>query len=297
MKRIKNSFTPRQYMITQDFEFFHNKDYSFKGVDMHNHDFYEIFYLLSGDVTYMIEGKSYKVKEGDIIIINNKELHKTVINPETIYERLVIWINPDFLKRQSSENCDLSSFFDKLSRQGSNLLRPRPELLDNIKDAYIRLENVYGSDALGSDILKYIYMTELLVFLNRACNDSSDEKIDIEFNKKVINIINYINKNLDSDLTLETLSTKFYLSKYHLLREFKKHTGYSIHQYVLSKRLIIGRSLLREGMSVSDVSSKCGFGDYSNFIRSFRRSFGLSPKKYQKFVANPEIYKAEWENI
>jgi AraC-like DNA-binding protein len=107
-------------------------------------------------------------------------------------------------------------------------------------------------------------------------------EIDIEYNKKISSIMDYINENLDKELSLDTLSEKFYLSKYHLLREFKKYGGYTIHQYIHKKRLIAAKTLLREGIQVTEVCTQCGFGDYSNFIRSFKKAFGVPPKKYCK---------------
>lgn len=284
MKISNQDFEPRQYMIAQDYEFFHYRNEPDIEIDYHNHDFYEIFFFISGKVTYMIEGRSYRLRPGDILLISNKELHKPVIERGQTYERMVLWVNPDFLKRQSCESTNLASCFDDLSGNKQNLLRSDPETLSNIRSIFYKLSKVYAAEGYGIPILRNIYLTELIIFINKAYFDGNmqETETDIQYNEKVSSIMEYINNNLGDHLSLDMLSEKFYLSKYHLLREFKKHAGYTIHQYIRQKRLIQAKMLLREGYPVTEIYSVCGFGDYSNFIRSFRKAFGMSPKQYYK---------------
>jgi AraC-like DNA-binding protein len=277
-------FTHRQYMLSDNFEFFHYKDNTPLEVEYHKHDFFEIYFFISGDVTYIIEGKSYTLKPWDIILINNKELHKPVINHGAIYERIVIWVNPAFISKMSTPDSDLNMCFESTFKNKYNLLRPGTETLNIIKVILGKLNRILFADSFGAEILKELYLTELIVFLNRAYTDSDlvDIGNDVSYNSKINKIINYINQNLSEDLSLDALSSRFYSSKYHLLREFKKHTGYTPHEYITLKRLITSKELLRSGMSISDVCTECGFNNYSNFIRSFTKAFNISPKKYAK---------------
>ncbi len=282
MKKVEQKFTTRQYMIRKDFEFYHYRDEAPVEVEYHNHIFYEVFFFLSGDVTFIIEGKSYRIKPGDIILINNRELHKTIVEPGKAYERYVLWLEPDYIKLLGEET-DLSACFERSAESNYNILRPRTEFYIMIKKILAYLESTVFSEDYGNKILQKSYLTELLVYLNRAFLDSRDEDIelDVVYNDKVSNVIRYINDNLHEELSLEMLACRFYISKYHLLREFKRHTGYTIHQYIHKKRLIMARMLLKEGLKVTEVCLKCGFGDYSNFIRSFKNEFGHSPKYYR----------------
>ena len=271
-------------MITPDFEYFHYIDRSFSDVEYHNHDFYEIYYFVSGKVTYIIEGKSYRLKPGDILLIKNNELHKPIVEQGEKYERIVIWVNPDFLKKNSTNDTDLSLCFETFSPGKTHIIRPDPDLSTKIKNILHNFENTCSSSGYGNNILKDIYLMELIVYINKAFLESLGNRVEegVEYNEKITNIIQYINDNLSSDLSLDMLASKFYISKYHLLREFKKYTGYTIYSYIRHKRLIMAKSLLKEGLSVTEVYNRCGFGDYSNFIRSFKKSFGVPPKKYYK---------------
>jgi AraC-like DNA-binding protein len=74
----------------------------------------------------------------------------------------------------------------------------------------------------------------------------------------------------------------FYTDKYYLLHQFKLYTGYTIHQYVQQKRLITAKLLLKEGKSAMEACEESGFGDYANFIRAFKKAFGVPPGRYRK---------------
>ncbi|WP_027628294.1 AraC family transcriptional regulator [Ruminiclostridium cellobioparum] len=283
---MEHKFTPRQYMVKNDFEFFHTKEELPPNIEYHNHDFYEIFFYISGKVTYVIEGKSYKLKPGDIILINNRELHRTIIEGGEDYERIVIWIKPDYITNLNTDSTDLTMCFESSAKKKYNLLRPDTETLAYLKTIVQKLEKAYYNSGFGSEVLKYAYVNELVVYLNKAYLYTKDEEIevDIEYNQKISNIIKYINANLDSQLSLENISAQFYISKYHLLREFKKYTGFTIHRFIQKKRLIMARMLLKENVKVSEVSLVCGFGDYSNFIRTFKREYGISPKVFAREI-------------
>ena len=96
-------------------------------------------------------------------------------------------------------------------------------------------------------------------------------------------ILAYINDHYAEELTLDSLAGRFFISKYHLSREFGRIVGRSVHRYITQKRLVAAKQMLGEGRSSSMVCQHCGFGDYSNFYRAFKSEYGISPKEY---VAN-----------
>jgi len=93
-----------------------------------------------------------------------------------------------------------------------------------------------------------------------------------------------INLNLNEDLSIDIISEKFYLNKYYLMHLFKQETGYTLHNYIQKKRVIRAAELLRSGLQAGEVCSLCGFGDYSTFVRTFKKEFNLSPKQYCKYT-------------
>lgn len=283
-------FTSRQVMNSPDFEFFHYSDNRAFNVEYHNHDFYEIFFFISGRVKYIIEGKTYNLKPNDILLTNNKELHKPVIENGMNYERIVIWANPNFVKKLGNNETSLTLCFENSSKYHYNLLRPNISLFHRIKKIYEKLEKAYNSNDYGDTLLREIYMTELLIYLNKAYFDTSKEiEIDIEHNSKISAVVEYINENLCEDLSLDTLSQKFYISKYHLSRQFKEYVGFTIHQYISKKRLIIAKIHLHDGDSIYSVFIDSGFNNYQNFLKAFKDEFGFTPKKYVKSLAENKL--------
>lgn len=287
MANLKQEFDPRQVMNRPNFELFHFSDNKPLRVDYHNHDFYEIYYFISGKVNCVIEGRTYYLKPGDILLINNKEVHRSLIELGKTYERIVVWVHPNYIRNIEQGEIDLTACFDDSARRHNNLLRPTNEMFRMIKKIYERLEAVYGSDAYGSATLCRAYLTELLVLLNKAYFDmSEDEMPEVVYNEKISDVIHYVNQNLCGDLSLDALAQEFYISKYHLSRQFKENVGFTLHQYVLKKRLMHARSLLQEGGTVGEAFIQSGFNDYSNFSRSFKEEFSLSPKQYMGMIQN-----------
>ena len=90
-------------------------------------------------------------------------------------------------------------------------------------------------------------------------------------------VMRFLNENLDKDLSLDTISRHFFVSKYYLCRAFKRHNGISIHGYVNQKRVINAKRLIDSGESASVAAYKVGFGDYSAFFRAYVKIVGASP--------------------
>lgn len=270
--------------LKEDFRFFHLKDRKNMQFEYHHHDFNKIVVFLSGNVTYLVEGKAYKLKPWDIILVSNKELHKPVIEPNKIYERIILWVNPAFLEKHSDNESNLLTCFDLALDRSYNLLRLSPQLIDRIKYILFELEKSCKSKEFGSRILQNSLLMQFIVQINREFPRSqmTRQPSDIIYDKQIGAVITYINENLADDLSIDHLSSMFFISKYHLMHKFKMQTGYSIHQYILQKRLIKANTLIQSGKPATEVSIECGFGDYSCFVRAFKKLFGLSPKKYYK---------------
>ncbi|MEW8956318.1 AraC family ligand binding domain-containing protein, partial [Clostridium sp.] len=119
------SSTNKRGYLNKDFQLFHLKDKLNQEFELHYHDFKKIIILISGKVSYLIEGKSYRLKPWDILLVNSYEVHKPIIDSSEPYERYVLWINSDFLTLNNKDNCDLLNCFSVSSKEKLNLLRPK----------------------------------------------------------------------------------------------------------------------------------------------------------------------------
>ena len=93
--------------LLQNFRLFHLKDKKTQEFEFHYHDFNKIIIFLSGNVTYLVEGKAYYLKPWDILLVNHHDIHKPIIDPNTTYERIIIWLQNDFIQSQQDRPCDL----------------------------------------------------------------------------------------------------------------------------------------------------------------------------------------------
>ena len=274
--------------LNDNFKIFHIRDKKDIKFEYHHHDFSKIVILIDGDLTYYIEGKAYILKPWDILFVNKNEIHKPVVNPHQYYERIVIWLNPDFMAKYAQGNNNLLKCFEVAIKNNYNLLRLNMKSIDIIKNLIQDIQNCNNSNEFGSEILKESLFVQLMVLMNRLFlnSDKNRDIEDIQYDKTIEGVLNYINSNLENDLSIDTIASEFFISKYYLMRKFKNQIGSSIHNYVVQKRLILARSLISDGLSMSSVCSRCGFNDYSSFVRAFKKVYGVSPSNYNPTIHN-----------
>lgn len=277
------AFDEKQYMISTDFEIYHYKDDEPINVDLHHHDFYEIFFFISGDITYIVESKQYTLLPGDMLLINPTELHQPKFGKsKKPYERIVLWMRKSYLEKFRSGDDNLSECFESMDQSHSNLLRVDTSRQGNILKLLkvIIFEN--ENKQYGSEALVMCCIGQLLVEINRLIRETPHLYKPLDKGSALVNdVVTYINENYSGKITLETLATTFYLSKYHLSHEFNRLVGTSIYRYIIQKRLSIAKQMLSVGIPPMDVYQKCGFGDYANFYRAFKSEYGISPKEFQ----------------
>lgn len=280
MRERTQRFDPRQNMRRPDFEIFHYQDTNPSDIDVHHHDFYEVYFFLRGDVEYRVEGRIYHLQPGDLILINPMELHQLIVRSENApYERIVLWIDKAYLERFSSEHTSLTRCFDNALPTHSNLLRPTTAQMADIRQRLGELIRETYRGGYGSDLCAAGILLQFMVELNRLAQHSGEQIPSQEVASPLVaQVLAYINDHYNEELSLEGLAQRFYVSKYHLSHEFSRVVGTGVYRYIVLKRLLIAKQMLSAGVAPGVVYAHCGFGDYANFYRAFKAQYGISPR-------------------
>ena len=270
MARSTQAFNPRQSMRRADYEIFHYQDPKMQEVPLHHHDFYEVYCFLSGDVSYLVEGRSYTLQPNDILLISPMELHRPMVAPDKAYERIVLWIDRDYLDRLSG-----GAAIKRCFGRGNNLFSCDGTAIPSLVRHLVR-EDQSGRSA--SDMYAEGLFLQLMAEIIRLTEEHpSDENGDGE-SPLVSQVLHYIGEHFREELRLEDLAARFFVSKYYLAHIFRQNVGTSVYHYIQLKRLQHARQLLSEKRSPGEVCQACGFQDYANFYRAFRQIYGLSPQ-------------------
>lgn len=271
------------YEFTDQTFFFHHsidKKPNPQDFTMHAHEMCEILYFLSGNGRYRVEGSEYVIEPGSLILMRPSETHMLQILPDSSYERMAVHFVPAIV-------------------QG---IDPRGDLLQAFESRPLGQQNMYSRSSINSELIH-----DCLKAMKTDSTDTYCRRLAIEANLYPIlseirsaflcgrnessagmhqdivpEVIKYINYNLTSaDLSLDTLSEHFHISKSQLNRLFKQAIGSSVWDYILIKRVMAARQLLRAGQPANEVSQACGFRDYSSFYRFYKKRFSVSPREDQ----------------
>ena len=254
----------------------------FRYTEFHLHDYFEIYFFISGNAKYFIEKKVYSLVNGDLLITNNNEIHKSVVVPGQIYDVISMQVDPALLKLISSSGNNLTDCFINRPHGENNRIFLKDEQLKTVTDILNKIEYAYTSETVGFEILLIAYLMELLIIINNSFNGNIQKGEALTITDKLTPILEYIDFNLHSDLSLEALENKFDINRFYLSRLFKKTVGSTLHEYILFKRLSMAKRLLQNGKNVTEACYLSGFNDYFHFIRIFKKYVGMPPGQFKK---------------
>jgi AraC-like DNA-binding protein len=253
---------------------------------IHVHDAYELYFLLEGDVTYYIEGQTYKLKPKDILMINNKELHRPYFDSNSKYERMIINFNPDAIAAFNCNKYNIIHAFEKRKLGFYNKIDSSDVEAYGLDKDLKELEGCFYIDCAERPISLKVKLISILIKINKIHQERFSEKHEAHpilssQDDKIHSILEYINNNLNEKITLDLLQNSFYVNKYYLCHVFKKSTGFTIFEYITYKRIMKAKELLRAKLPINEVYVEVGFEDYSNFYKVFKRILGVSPREFQ----------------
>jgi AraC-like DNA-binding protein/mannose-6-phosphate isomerase-like protein (cupin superfamily) len=256
----------------------------FDACPLHWHPEYEINFIQAGDFHFAVDGKSYHVKEGQVLIINPKSLHEmlfpqkekglifTVIFGEQfvfpsitdpVYEKYIFPLHvyrkvfPVFLSGEETWEKELFKKFYELDTE------------------YVQTDPVFYLKArtiLLSLFYQFIYRNKMVTVNTKYQNRIS----------KIRKILGGIQNNYSEDIEINKLAKEANYTAEHFSRSFKSIIGKSPKQYLLEYRLAQAEKMLQqENDSISNIAARCGFNDINYFSRIFKKKNNITPREYQ----------------
>lgn len=237
----------------------------------HTHHFTELFYVLSGSGSFIIEGKSVPVNEDDLVIVNPNVSHTETGRSDCPLEYIVLGINGLQFQDGSQHFCFDYSIHN-LRRNREDIRFYLHSLLREVREKETHFELVC-QNLLEILILLLVRSTQKDLLIAPSRKNTRECRF----------IEQYIDEHFSENISLQTLSDLTYLNKYYLVHAFKKYKGTSPINYLIEKRLLESRHLLETtNYSVAKIASIIGFSSQSYFTQAFKKEAGISPNEYRK---------------
>ena len=220
-------------------------------------NYYDFTFMLKGEMTYIVDGKSYTIRENDAILIKPGSMRERILPTEHIK-----YVSFNFTVFDDSVIPKQTYLRDIISHD----IRA---LVSVFSAAHI--SDVYATREKAINILNYI----LLEIRDIIDFDSN--------NKHIIEIIKYINEHIAEPITLSTISDVINLSKEYTSHIFKKETGKTVTEYINERKLIIAKEMiLSTSYPLTYISDRMSYENYSYFTKVFKKQFGVTPRTLRK---------------
>lgn len=250
-------------------------DFSHHVRSLHKHsDRCELLFVRHGSSRYVIDGKAYSIKEGDMIITNADALHDDLLEKEDDVAYYALGIAD--LKLEGLKD---NHFMD----EGVCPVLPTGDKYPLFDRLFALIYELIESDEPGvEETCHHLMMSVISMVLHilRESESSEDAKPGSEL---IDEVRRYLDDNYMHDISLKAVGEEFHVSSYYLSHTFKERTGYSLMNYVIRRRIGEAQTLLiTTADSITDIAGKVGFANPNNFNIQFQKQVGLSPRQYRK---------------
>lgn len=239
---------------------------------MHGHEWMEILYCINGSGSCLVEGIQYPLEPQDIFIFRPGEMHKIILDPEVPYERIVIHFIPELLSSVDPGHTLLRPFTDRPAGTHN-----RYSLADHPESSLRTAFSNYRFEQTPN--VRLNLLSRLFLFLTHLEGHYQQAQLDAPAEGLPGQLVAYVNEHIFEDISIQSIADHFYRSRSQISRAFQQATGSGLWEYVIIKRLLAARALIRSGQPANSACTACGFSEYSSFYRAYRSHFGHSPRE------------------
>jgi len=242
---------------------------------------YMLIYFKSGEVVIKIEGRTYKIHTGDIVILNPTEIFRFSVDDTIPHERLTVTIYESMFDAFGGVQSEL--FFPFYNREkGEGNVIPAEKVQKMGLNLYLeQIIKQAESTNQTAPLMIFCKIAELLSSMGELSHTEQKEN-QIPLNPIVESVLEYLNIHFKEDLSVSSVAEKFNIDKSYLSHLFKEHTGVSLWTYVIYRRIQVFNTMLLQGGTAEENCYKVGFQNYSNFYRLYKKHMGISPSQLKK---------------
>ena len=248
------------------------------GYTNHYHEGHELIFIVSGKVEARVSGRVFTANSGSLLVFSRLEEHSVrVLSSE--YRRYTLLVSPEISR--GTENYALSSVLINRS-QGFQHIVDCAESSERIKNLFA---DIFCEYIERRPMFERVTDSELMILLAEIYRIAPQSFIvgENKNSEMVRRIQNRFERNCAEDVSVASLALEFHVSPSHLSHVFKRITGYSPIDYLISCRLSAAKNLLAESeKSIKEIVDACGFSDESNFSRTFKSKTGVTPSEFRK---------------
>lgn len=264
----------------------HDLETSYIG-STHCHHHLEISYVKAGKGKYHIDDKIYDVNKGDIFLFNNIEKHKLVVDPPDRLINLVIHFEPRFIWSQTDNSFDLrylQVFYSRNENFTNRLDRNNPATA-KISELFTEIEEEFGNMQHGYELMVKVRLLNIFVLISRCYIQAPKDLYNAHMRHglaSINKILDYIDSNIDQELSLEDLAYVAHMNPSYFSTFFKKYNGIKPSEYIRSKRIEKAIEYLKfSEKNVTEIANLCGFNNMTSFYNAFKKITSFTPSDYR----------------
>jgi len=242
-------------------------------VQSHYHDFYEIYYLESGERYHIMKDETYFMSSGQFMLFPPYVMHRSYGMKDIPFKRIVLYFRADQI---------VSEELQKIIKESSGLYTVDNKAKQFIHSILDTLTKEVHSNSFSYEYYHSLLNILLVTILRHATPQAKPVK-----QTRIEKIIQYIHNHYNEKITLDSLAQAFYISPYYLCHEFKSYTKRTLVQYINVTRIMNAqRKIMESNKSFTDISNEIGFSNLTHFNRVFKSVTGMSPSAYKKMYKN-----------
>ncbi|MBO4374547.1 MAG: helix-turn-helix domain-containing protein [Lachnospiraceae bacterium] len=272
---IENDDIREKGYLHETFRLFHNTDILGIDTPAHFHSFYKVTFVRYGRGSYMIDGRTYDIQSGDIVLVGINVPHRPVFEAGELYDRYTVYISSALLEKFDTPDCHISEIFSSTS---ANVIRPDRKNADRFIKMFERIETEKQSGSFGASLASEMGVLWFLIEAARCRQGSLQVPLENSEDDRMLAILRAVNESLGSRISLPELAERFDMDTDDMKASFQEAFGCPLEEYITSRALTRAREMIMQGTAPAEACYACGYKNISEFTESYRKKFGSAPK-------------------